>query len=928
MHYAKTHTRVVRRLLNQGLFASALLAQPFFLAPVAAQVTPIPVDDEVVMLEAFDVVAGFSGSLAQATEMKQREPLVAEFIAAEDIGKLPDISIAESLTRLPGITTQRLNGRAQALVIRGMNGDFGTALLNGREQVSTGAGRAVEFDQYPAELLSNVAVYKTADASFVAQGLSGTVDLRTVRPLESGGRVVAGNFFYEWNDMDSLNAGASNSGTRFTLSYVDQFLDNTLGIAIGISSSNRPGQGEQWNAWGYPQVGAATDPAEPFVLGGAKPFVRTSELERDGVMAVVEYAPNDWFRSTIDIYFSEFFETQILRGIEIPLFWSSAQFQPGFTVEDGLITQGTFANIFAVVRNDIVTRDAEVTAGGWNFEFGDESGWMLNLDLSYSKVERTDVVLETYSGFASNQVGQADTMTYTLGGTGGGRFTSALDYSNANGGMTLTSPQGWASGDVPGGQVGFVKGPFTRDLLTQHKVAVSRPLESLFNRIEFGAAYTRRSKFEFEAGPGGREGFFLALPNGATSAPLPPTVGQTDLSFLGLGTMYSYDPLALYNSGYYDEIPNNNPSYVANNWDVKEQVYLGYAKVDFERPVGNHTLSGNVGAQVILTEQRATGLAANGAIITPVTGTHDYVDFVPSLHLNYAFNERSVLRFSAARQLVRQRMSDLRAGSTFGYNQALATSTDPTNSPWSGGGGNPELEPWRSDSFDLSYEQYFADNMGYWAVAAFYKDLVSYTYNQPAVVSFAGFPTGLPEGSPGSVPAITEGLRFIPQNGDGGYVRGLEFTLSLPGEKLVDALKGWGFIGSVSFFDSSIQPDPGNPATPLPGLSDRVMSGTIYYERGGFEARLSARYRSDFRGDIATFGPRGEVFRNLQSETVLDAQVSYTFRRGMLDGLALIAQAYNLTDEPLFAASGDDVRFVQDYQRYGTSYSVGVSYKF
>jgi iron complex outermembrane receptor protein len=137
--------------------------------PAAAK-PATPAKEEVVTLEAFTVTSGFSGSLAAAAEIKQKQPLISEVVAAEDIGKLPDVSIAESLTRLPGLTTQRLNGRARAIVIRGLNGDFSTALLNGREQVSASAGRSVEFDQYPAELLSGVQVYKSTDASLVGQG--------------------------------------------------------------------------------------------------------------------------------------------------------------------------------------------------------------------------------------------------------------------------------------------------------------------------------------------------------------------------------------------------------------------------------------------------------------------------------------------------------------------------------------------------------------------------------------------------------------------------------------------------------------------------------------------------------------------------------------------------------------------------------------
>lgn len=269
--------------------------------------------------------------------------LISEVVAAEDIGKLP-ISIAESLTRLPGLTTQRLNGRAQAVVIRGLNGDFSTALLNGREQVSTGAGRSVEFDQYPAELLSSVVVYKATDAGLVGQGLAGTVDMQTVRPLSKGGRTVAANAFYEWTDMASPNAGAKDYGTRYTLSYIDQLNDGKLGVAFGFSSSSRPGQGEQWNAWGYPNV-AATAAGAPLVLGGAKPLCVRANSSAMATWAI-EYAPTSASTRPSICGTRTSPKRSCCAASRFPCWWSSAQLQPGFTVQNGLITTGTFKNVY------------------------------------------------------------------------------------------------------------------------------------------------------------------------------------------------------------------------------------------------------------------------------------------------------------------------------------------------------------------------------------------------------------------------------------------------------------------------------------------------------------------------------------------------------------------------------------------------------
>ncbi|MDQ8202908.1 TonB-dependent receptor [Pelagicoccus sp. SDUM812003] len=885
--------------------------------------------DDVFELDAFEVTGGYAGSLAAATQVKRYKPVIVEAISAEDIGKLPDTSIAESLARLPGLTSQRVNSRAQGIVIRGLTGDFSTALLNGRQQVSTSSDRSVEFDQYPAELLNGVVVYKTADATVIGQGLAGTIDMATVSPLKHGKRTVAANLFYEWSDLGKLNPEADDAGIRYSLNYIDQLdQEGKTGIAFGYVKTDQPGQGEQWNAWGYP-IAETEQYGDVYILGGAKPFVRSSTLDRESFLGVLENRPSDSFHSKIDLFYSEFSETQYLRGIEIPLAWSSAEFVDGSeVVEDGLVTEGVYSNVYGVMRNDIVWRDAEVFNAGWNIKLGDESreNWLFTADLSTSQVERKDNVLETYSGFASNQNGTEDIMRFSLKGGAGAVFTPTLDYTDASQ-IMLASPQGWGSGAVEGGQVGFFKGPEAKDSLDQLKLSVGKNIDrGIFSSFEGGVAYTTRNKWEIEAGPDGTEGFFLALPNGATSAPLPEIIGTTSLSFIGIEGMPSYDARALYESGYYDEIPNDNPAYVSENWEIQEDITTGFVQMGISTSWGDVPVTGFLGAQVIQSEQESSGLATNGVTTFNVTDSHDYTDFVPSLSLNFAVGERSTVRFSVARQLARQEMRDMRAGSTYEFNPSLANSTDPTNSPWKANGGNPKLEPWRSNSIDLTYERYFQDGMGYWAINGFYKDLVSYTFDEPILWDFTGYSTGASD----VTPAIYQGYNTVPQNGSGGSLRGLELALSLPGEKLSESLRGFGMTLSGSLTESSIQPDPGNPSQPIPGLSEQVVNGTVYYEnQRGFSARLSARYRSEYRGDISTFGPRGETFRSLQPETVVDAQVSYAFQSGALEGMSLILQGYNLTDEPLFATQGDqDDRLVQDYQSWGAQYSVGVAYKF
>ena len=98
-------------------------------------------------------VTGIRGSLQRAQAIKMSSNSIVEVISAEDIGKLPDTSIAESLARLPGVTGERRNGRTSGLSVRGFNENYIGTSLNGRELLGMGDNRGVEFDLYPTEII-------------------------------------------------------------------------------------------------------------------------------------------------------------------------------------------------------------------------------------------------------------------------------------------------------------------------------------------------------------------------------------------------------------------------------------------------------------------------------------------------------------------------------------------------------------------------------------------------------------------------------------------------------------------------------------------------------------------------------------------------------------------------------------------------------
>lgn len=878
-------------------------------------------------------VTGFARSVEKAISTKRNSSSIVEAVYAEEIGKLPDVSIAEALARLPGLTAQRTDGRSQTISIRGLGPDFSTALLNGREQVTTGDNRGVEFDQYPSELIGSVVVYKTPDSSIIGSGLAGTVDMRTIRPLEVNERIMSVNARYEFNDDSSLNPDGEDDGYRASFSYIDQFADKTFGITLGAAIQSTPNQIERFNAWGYPDVGDGAT----LVPGGAKPFVQSNDLDRIGLVGTLEYAPTNNFRTIVDLSYSDFEETQLLRGIEFPLFWSAASLRDGFTVEDGLAVQGTFDGVKGVMRNDRNDRDAELFTFGWNTRFDFNELWGTELDVSYSRAEREDFLLESYSGTGPAGEGATDALGFTILSNGVFQFAPSLDYSDA-GLFLLTDPQGWGSGAVPNPltQAGFINNPETEDWLAHIRLSLDRNfVDGPFSKGTIGVDLARRDKDR------SIRQTFLTLPNGATSLPIPQEAlinGEVSLDFIGIPGQVVYDPLYLLENVYTPVATDLSSVNVPQDWNVREDVATGFIRFDIDTLVGGTMpLRGNVGVQVVYTDQTSNGFRVqgvdNGAGTTenrfiPVEDGDDYFKFLPSLNLILELSDDQQLRFGASRVMARPRMDQLNASVSLNTDLTNLTSANPNQSFFSAEGGNPLLEPTIANTVDLSYEKYFFEDRGYVSVSGFYKDLQDFINPSDAFLfDFSGFIDDFLTPEQQGVLGTPLGTVSGPTNRGDGNIWGFEFASSVPFGALNDALDGFGLLFSASYTDSSVKLGDSTESTRVPGLSKWVANSTLFFEKNGFQARVSHRYRSKFLSEI--FGLSAtRVQRSAASENILDAQIGYEIQSGQLAGLNIVLQANNLTDEPFTTFDGNDERLVIDRQVFGRNFLVGASYKF
>ena len=871
-------------------------------------------------------VTGIRRGIENAIAIKQDATSVVEAISAEDIGKLPDVSIAESLGRLPGLAAQRVAGRAQVISVRGLSPDFATTLLNGREVVSTGDNRSVEFDQYPSELVNGVTVYKTPDAALVGQGLSGTIDMQTVRPLSFAERVIAVSGRYQKNSLGKA-ANVDAYGNRFSASYIDQFADNTWGISLGYAHSDMPIQENQvglYEPWTTEQTNQGNRPgvaAGTYFSDGIKALRRTGNNKRDGYMATIQFRPSNTWTSTLDAFHTEAEQIDTANQFEVNLSNYNGGYTPGLLISNpqvngnGSFTGGTASGVYPLVRGMYNKRKDKIDAFGWNNELTFDS-FKITADVNYSKATRDELNLE--NNLQLTPMPQLDTIGLTVNPNGFSQIRPGLDYSNPEALYLTNTIYGSGYGKVP--QVeDRLKGA-----RLQGTFNMPEALSSWFQDIDVGVNYADRRKEKTQA-----EGNILLGDQGDANVGGDLQYSPVNLGFAGIGYIPAWNvPAAV--DRYMVFNPVTNLDYlIPKSWVVQEKTTTAWLRANINTDIGEVGLRGNIGVQMIRTDQSSQSNYFDrsrpaGQEVLPIDDGKTYTDWLPSLNLAFMFPHQQTLRFAAAKQMARPRVDQMRAGLEFGVSDIGIPGAS---------GGNPMLDPWRANALDLSYEKYFGEK-AYVAAAIFYKDLKSYVYT--TTVDDYDF-TDLVASwitRPGAIPPQTTGNFTAPQNGEGGTLKGLELTASFPLDMLTDTLRGFGVQASATFNDSDIKiMDPesassvGTDPISLPGLSERVYNFTAYYERNGFEARVSQRRRSDFIGEIGNFNGN-RTLRYVVGENVTDAQISYTFSdSSAMKGLTLLLQGSNLTNEPYRTYAGTKDRPLE-YIEWGRTYMLGVNYKF
>ncbi len=329
---------------------------PATASPAAA---PAPAEDTI-------VVTGVRRALASAENIKRNSVQVIDSVVAQDIGKLPDLAVSDSASRIPGVQVTRTGGEASTVLVRGLP-NF-TTTYNGRE-IFTAETRLVALQDFPSAGIAALEVFKTSTADLVEPGLAGLVNVRSRRPFDFASTEIDGQ---AW----ALHTVQAKSYTpNFTLLATKRF-DTSIGemgfLINGSYTEMRYLDAEPSN----------TDfIASPTINGQQvrfpdiqRLFYRSGDRKRPSVNAAAQWRPTPNLEFCAEVLWQGFRNEIDDRLLEVPLYngqsYSNLTFRPGTNLVTGGTLVGQPNSIFTYQGGTLNRTDTFQYAGGFHYKNG------------------------------------------------------------------------------------------------------------------------------------------------------------------------------------------------------------------------------------------------------------------------------------------------------------------------------------------------------------------------------------------------------------------------------------------------------------------------------------------------------------------------------------------------------------------------------
>jgi iron complex outermembrane receptor protein len=857
------------------------------------------------------LVTGFRGSLVKSLDEKRNSINAKETIMAEDIGKFPDLNIAESIQRVPGVAISREGGEGRNITLRGFAPSFTRTTLNGMEVpagsdgldsggVTINAGRAFDFHVFASELFNRVDIQKSTTASMEEGGIAGTVDLYSAKPFDFDGFKFATSVQGSFNDL------SEKTDPRLAFMISDTFADGKFGALMSVAYSERTVRQEGFGTvrWSTPVASNNIYPAS------ATPVIRGEIAEDDCQLNGASVAAINCLWTPRLPRADYFANDQKRLGVT-----TSFQYRPN---DDTLITFDALHSKldndrrnynsmeWFLTHNEVTPVDITVNPDGKQIlaaTFDDVESWIESRDqTSESKFNQfvlagefklnDALTLDAMIGKATNEADREELRFYSISES----HRYSFDFTGNRHIPTVSWGEGYDYFDdanyeitTPNNFSNYVK----KDNLTSK---IDLTLEQDRFAIKTGLAYNDR-QVESREGNGNYPAAFSAV-GYLSDFPVSNFGKGLDGDLVKFPVV---DFAAIYRDNRVSKDYIDNPDAA---WIVDEETLAAYVALDADFDIGNMLLKTNFGIRAVKTDVTSEAWI-NG---NPVKVERDYTNFLPSMNFSLNLTEDLLTRLSYGKTMTRPDMGSLNiAAPTFGYTTRTVANL-----------GNPGLNPFESNDIDLSVEWYFADE-SLLAVNYFYKDvttslktdivekLIDPEYHA-AILADPQY-DAIYNADPRTVPYT----HYIPVNDNEGFeVKGYELIYQQTLSFLPGLLSNLGIVSNFTHVT----------AGDMTGLSENSYNVTVFYEKDNFGMRLAANYRDDYL--LSLPGGNGHVAEMKYGPTHVDFSSFYN----VSDNLTLTMELINLTDEKerIYGTGDGGMDLTRELNHTGRQLLLGVRY--
>jgi TonB-dependent receptor len=855
------------------------------------------------------VVTGFRGSLVRARDLKRLAVGAQDVIVAEDIAAFPDLNLAESLQRIPGVTISRDAGEGRQIALRGLGPDFTRTQLNGMEvSASTASGfdnrgsvsrtRAFDYSIFASELFNRVTVRKAYAADQDEGGVAGTVELRTAKPFDYRGLKAA-------LSAKALANGVTDGVTPRLAGLVSNRWGD-VGLLVSAAYSANDVNEYGYRNWGWSPINVAAANIGPGV----------SAADRDRLANATGSAR---VRAPQAQTYSTWFDHRERLGITAAL-----QYRPGAeTSLDVDLLYGRLSND----RDEFA-----LAAAGKNGLTGDVLGTQR---LNAVVIQGDSIVQAAYDGvdLRSEHKHSTDSTVFTqVAVNGRTRLTEALQVSGMIGysrsdfegpvfdkvflqatnkafafdlrgpgrsgvntyGFDLTDPNAWSLMRADTREDSIVNAFTTGKVDLTYAAGPRSTLKAGAQYKLFrNDGYQRRDRVDYDA---------LPSPPGAVKSVFdqrslaPYVVGDVEATFAALGQNRDLT------------VDDDQPG---ADYSLTEKTVAAYLQYRFDGEVAGRRLRADAGQRYYRTHLTSAGMVSNGVALAPAVIAHRYDGVLPAVNLAWDLDDHVVLRLGASRDISRPSLSDLRA----------AASIDAA--PFGGSiyAGNPNLRPFMANSIEASLEVY-QGSAGTLAVSVFHKTMDSFITVETGTAPYGSTGYPLQFLNPGQTGSIVYNVNR-PVNGDGASIRGVELAVQRDFDFLPAPFDKLGFTGNVTYAHgrSDVIIDGQPVSLDLLQLSPWTWNATLYYETARWGARISSAYRDAY---LDGAGGNGNIGSGYHAANNVDAAAHYNAGRGF----KLVIEAINLTDQAIDQFTDLAADRLLSRTRSGRTVTLGVAYEF